>query len=655
MITRTIVSMKPCSRRLSFYRVFLMHSKTLPFIVAIGGSTLDMQAQSYYPGGLGNANLIVWLNAANSGSITQSAGAVSLWGDLSGHAYNFSQGTASRQPTYTATGGPCSRPALSFNAASINYLSRNNISAAISWTGGVSSFATANFNASANAMGFERIYDFGNGTASENIWMGRYSTGANIGYETRSGGSIAQSYATTNALVNGTNNIYETVQQGGIAGALSACAFYQAGTVQASNGTFGSFSYVPNPVARTLDYIGKSNWAADAYFSGTMSEILIYNTAMNTTQRVILENYLSAGWGLAVGTTRYTPPTATTYYSNLVGIGYTSAADNFVADVAGSTDGMGFSSGTGATGFLNTAGYVTAAHNQQANTVNSNITITGIGGSLYTWNRSWNVQKTGGNAGGLITLNFNFSDYNGTAPNNTYSYGLLYNATDGTFGTGTNHLITLSSLAVAGNIVSLTANAANLANGYYTIVWSTSSTLPLTLTAFTATRHADVSLLQWNIAGGSNNSYSEVQRSADATRFIPLGTLIANSNSAASARYSYTDYKPAAGNNYYRLKMTDSYGAATYSPVCFLNFAQQRTPVLSIYPSPVADIVHIAGITAGGTITIRIINARGLTVKTVEQAASEVMDISLAGLANGLYIAEISTDKAVYIQKIVKQ
>ncbi len=633
-----------------------MHSKALLLIATIACSALQAHAQSYYPGGLGNSNLVVWLNAGNSASITQSAGTVSLWSDLSGHSYNFSQGTASRQPAYTATGGPSSRPALSFNAASINYLSRNNISAAISFTGGVSSFAAASFNASSNGMGFERIYDFGNGTASENIWLGRYSTGANIGYETRSGGSIAQSYATSNALVNSTNNIYETVQQGGTAGTLSAVAFYQAGAVQASSGTFGSFSYVPNPVARTLDYIGKSNWAADAYFSGTMSEILFYNTGMNTTQRVILENYLSAAWGLSVGTTRYTPPTATSYYSNLVGIGYTSAADNFLADINGSTDGLGFSSGTSATDFLNTAGYVTAAHNRQSNTVNSNIALAGIGGSLYTWNRSWNVQKTGGIATGLITLNFNFSDYNSTTPNNTYSYGLLYNATDGTFASGTNKLISLNGLSVAGNIVSFAAKASNLSAGYYTIVWSTSSILPITLTGFTATRKASTSLLQWNVAAGSNSSYFEIQRAADAVQFIPLGTLIGNTSSTASnSQYSFTDYQPLAGYNYYRLKMTDGYGNATYSPVQLLDFAQQGDRALSVYPSPVTDILHIAGITAGGTVTIRIINTRGLTVKTLQQPASGLLDISLAGLTNGVYITEISTDKAVYTQKIIKQ
>jgi hypothetical protein len=72
-----------------------------------------------------------------------------------------------------------------------------------------------------------------------------------------------------------------------------------------------SKTWVPTSIVRTSNYIGRSNWAADNYFSGTLSEILVYNVAFNTTQRVILENYLSAAWGEKISTSRYTPPSPT--------------------------------------------------------------------------------------------------------------------------------------------------------------------------------------------------------------------------------------------------------------------------------------------------------------------------------------------------------
>jgi len=446
-------------------------------------------AQHYYPGGLGNANLVVWLNAGNSTSVTQSAGLVSQWSDLSGHAYHFTQSTNAQKPVYGATSGPNSRPGIAFTASSQQYMSTPSLPSSVAFTSGVSSLTVVNLSA-AISSGFPRVYDFGNGANNNCIWFGRFGTSNDLGYEGRTGATIAQTYTTTTpAIVNGTHTIHGTVNT------LSAVAHYKAGATFTSGGTSGSTTFVPNTVTRSNNYIGRSNWAADEYYGGTMSEILFYNKALNTSERRILENYLSAAWALSVSSSYYTPPTSTTYATNLVGIGYTSVSDNFVTNASGSTDGLGFSSGTGATGILNTAGYVMAAHNKQANTLNNNITITNIGANLYKWNRSWNLQKTGGNSSGLITVNFNFDDYNGTTPNNTYSYAILYNASDGTFASGTNKLIAPPA-TFSGNTVSFPVNATKLVNGYYTLVWSTTIILPFVVRAPATTRQSDSPLLQ---------------------------------------------------------------------------------------------------------------------------------------------------------------
>ena len=57
----------------------------------------------YYPGGLGNGKLILWLDAKNSGSITKNAfNQVSAWADGSGNGFNFSQATLANSPVYDA-------------------------------------------------------------------------------------------------------------------------------------------------------------------------------------------------------------------------------------------------------------------------------------------------------------------------------------------------------------------------------------------------------------------------------------------------------------------------------------------------------------------------------------------------------------------------
>lgn len=626
--------------------------KTLLLTTAASFYLFPALAQSYYPGGMGNTNLVVWLNAGNSSSITQSSGAVSQWNDLSGRGYHFSQATSARRPVYNATGGPNSRPAISFTATSQHYLTTPTIPATITYTSGVSSFAVVNFSA-AISSGYPRIYDFAIGQDNNSIWFGRHGTANNIGYEGRTNTTVVQTYTnTTSIIASGSHQMHEVVQQGGSAGTTSPVAFYRAGTLWTSTGTFGSITYVPGAVNRTSNFVGRSNWAVDEYYGGTMSEILFYNRSMNTTRRIILENYLSASWGLAISNSRYTTPATGVYGTNLVGIGYTSSSDNFLTDVNGSTDGLGFSSGTTATDFLNTAGYVMAAHNRQTNTVNNNITIPGIGNNLNRWNRSWNIQKTGGNSTGTISIRFNFSDYNGSTPNTTYSYALLYNATDGSFASGTNQLKGHNDV-IAGGIVSFSVNAADLPAGYYTLVWSTTSVLPVKLTSFTATPQNNSSLLQWSTAQETNSSHFEVQRSADGAAYSTIGQVVAKGNSTAISRYSFTDPNPIAGRNYYRLKIVDNKGAVNYSAIRIVD-KEGTAAAPEIYLTASGSSLHINGLTATGMVTIRMFNAAGQLVKKVQLPATPVMDMAME-LPRGWYMAEISSGDKTYRKKIIKQ
>ncbi|HEV9036923.1 MAG TPA: T9SS type A sorting domain-containing protein [Puia sp.] len=77
-------------------------------------------------------------------------------------------------------------------------------------------------------------------------------------------------------------------------------------------------------------------------------------------------------------------------------------------------------------------------HTFFASPANSDFSIRGGGsGSTYTdgpnandWtNRSWYIGTFGRNSSGSVTLNFNFSDYNGSTPVSTNTFALLYNPT----------------------------------------------------------------------------------------------------------------------------------------------------------------------------------------------------------------------------------
>jgi hypothetical protein len=614
-------------------------------------------AQHYYPGGLGNANLLIWLTAKKAVTLSGTGGVIA-WGDQSGNSHNFIQG-ATNEAIYSATAGPNGKPALTFNASNSEFLfSQINLPNTFSLTAGISSFAMASFSAPLTGWGWQRIYDFGNGASADNFMMGRYRATANFYVEGWKAAAGDEVWTTTAPIVNGTNAVYDFVQNGGAAGTLTSVQAYVSGVAQTMSGAAGSnVTWVPAAIVRTKNYIGRSNWVADEYFGGTISEILIYNAALNTTERVIAENYLAQTWGQAISTSEYTAPAANTYTTNLVGIGYTSATDNFLADVAGSTDGLGFSSGSGATDFLNTAGYLIAAHNAQANTVIANASLPGItsAGPISEWNRSWQVQKSGGNLAGQVTFNFNFSDYNGTVPGGAQNYSLLYNATDGSFATGTNVLIPLVSTTVAGNIVAFTANISNIANGYYTVIYSSSAIiLPVVVTDFQAIPGQGRSLLKWTITTASNPAGFDIERSTDAIRYASIGSVPGNADSTLPGAYSFTDDHPAAGDNYYRLKMTDRDGSVLYSNICSVNFNVGPAAGLRLYPNPATDQLTISmpGIT--GMVELRIVSAEGSVVRMGQFPSTGLLRVSMRGLARGVYFIEVCHGAGKYIQRFLK-
>ena len=70
---------------------------------------VQASAQKYYPAGLGNSNLKLWLTAADQTTLLTTAGtqvangnAVAKWKDKSGSAADAVQATGTAQPVYTS-------------------------------------------------------------------------------------------------------------------------------------------------------------------------------------------------------------------------------------------------------------------------------------------------------------------------------------------------------------------------------------------------------------------------------------------------------------------------------------------------------------------------------------------------------------------------
>ena len=97
-------------------------------------------------------------------------------------------------------------------------------------------------------------------------------------------------------------------------------------------------------------------------------------------------------------------------------------------------------------------------------------------------------------------------------------------------------------------------------------------------------------LLTWTSTGEINIDHFEIQRSLGNTDFQIIGTVVANGNPGQSQNYSFTDYLPSDGNNYYRLKQVDKSRNASYSAMVLVRF---NLKAIIIYPNPAHDNIYI--------------------------------------------------------------
>lgn len=93
------------------------------------------------------------------------------------------------------------------------------------------------------------------------------------------------------------------------------------------------------------------------------------------------------------------------------------------------------------------------------------------------------------------------------------------------------------------------------------------STLPISLTSFKAHKQNDAIKLNWVTLSEQGNSHFVILRSSNGKEFYSIAEMAGGGNSVVMRQYSYTDYNPFSGTNYYKLKQVDFDGTTTESKI----------------------------------------------------------------------------------------
>jgi Secretion system C-terminal sorting domain len=247
---------------------------------------------------------------------------------------------------------------------------------------------------------------------------------------------------------------------------------------------------------------------------------------------------------------------------------------------------------------------------------NSNVAVRGNNNDY----KNWSNFNTAPNAASPSGSQKNYPSFNNSNPNNNMNCGIGYPNS-----CSNPNLYGPSTLSSSG--VSLGATI-----------------LPILLEGFAGELNSDETVgLSWTTAQESNSGHFEIERSLDGSVWTIIGEEAAKGYSSLPSDYSFTDGKPSAGTNYYRLRMVDLDGKYTYTTIVVIHNASIVSHT-SFFPNPAHDYVHVAlGGVAATKLTIRLINQSGqvLQEKTVVAGNGVTVSFPVQQYAAGLYILSV--------------
>lgn len=174
-----------------------------------------------------------------------------------------------------------------------------------------------------------------------------------------------------------------------------------------------------------------------------------------------------------------------------------------------------------------------------------------------------------------------------------------------------------------------------------------SAPLPVELAGFTAVKLENAVSLRWNTASEQQLCCFDIERSADGRRFERIGRVSAGGNSRSALSYTLEDPDPAAGNNYYRLKLIDTDGRTEYSPMELVIFEKES---FSLSPNPSNGIFRIQTTRAAADAQVSIYNALGALVW---EGIAGQGSIDLSGQTPGIYVVSIRSGSETVQRQLV--
>lgn len=160
--------------------------------------------------------------------------------------------------------------------------------------------------------------------------------------------------------------------------------------------------------------------------------------------------------------------------------------------------------------------------------------------------------------------------------------------------------------------------------------------LPVVLTEFDAIGEGSSVRLRWTTTSETNASHFDIERSSDGRAWQKAGVLAAKGESLQKEAYSFSDDYPVAGENLYRLRMTDRDATYSYSRIRSVYVREAPVPA---YPNPFSASLSLSPNTSSSG-SLELTDARGKVIYRAEGRLPA--SISTAQWQSGIYLLKLT-------------
>ncbi len=424
---------------------------------------------------------------------------------------------------------------------------------------------------------------------------------------------------------------------------------------------------------------GRMHWSAKdmgervCAFNGQIGEFIQYHEPQfNETRRIIVENYLSAKFDIALDDSD-TPQifplssadriTAGSFYFNneVTGLGQ-NGVDNAHVD-AQSTSVLRINSPN----FKTTEAYMIWGHNGNdlTNTSEWSYSNGQLPSSPNIEERSgqvWRAFEGPGDAMNTATLLIDFSASTNAAvfsADQTLLKLLVHNNADPAEAEDfTNATVYDLDDVNSGNIAVF--ENIPIVDGMYFTLGNTSpiniTPLPIELLSFDAKLNGNHVDLNWITSTEINNDYFVIERAGGDLIWNEILTQPGAGNSNTQLAYSDVDRFPLNGVSYYRLKQIDFDGAFTYSDVISVRNTAVKTNDILIYPNPnntESVTISISQLDENPmTITMTDISGK-IILKEVGMIGQNIANINYGSVPAGVYLINVNSNSINETKKLI--